>query len=133
MPHSTCTNTSTTVNVHNLLNRGLPIIFLDFSQPTDTLITWEGQLRIEKAGCVNALRFVTKNILAVVPEENSTIDWLNHYMSLPVANPLQVKAGDVLQIALQYRAGCSIPTLEAAIRMAVVTDKVDAGRAVAHA
>jgi type I protein arginine methyltransferase len=35
---------------------------LDFSQPNDTLIAWEGQMRIEKAGCVNALRFVTKNI-----------------------------------------------------------------------
>ncbi len=99
---------------------------LDFSQANDTLITFAGQIRIEKAGCVNALRFVTKNILAVVPEENSTIDWLNHYMSLPMPNPIQVKAGDTIDISFQYRAGGSIPALEAAIRVSVATEKAQA-------
>ena len=97
---------------------------LDFSQATDTAIAWQGRFLIEKAGCVNSLRFITKNVLAVVPEENSTIDWLNHYMTLPLTNPVQVKAGAVIEVSFQYRAGGSIPSLEAAIRVDVVGDRV---------
>ena len=93
---------------------------LDFSQPTDMAIAWQGQFVAEKAGSVNALRFITKNVLAVVPEENSTIDWLNHYMTLPVANPVQVRAGDIIEVSFHYRAGASIPSLEATINVAVV-------------
>ena len=95
---------------------------LDFSQPTDTTIAWQGRFQIEKSGVINALRFITKNILAVVPEENSTIDWLNHYMALPMVNPMQVKAGDVVEVSFQYRAGGSIASLEAAIRVEMVSE-----------
>jgi protein arginine N-methyltransferase 1 len=35
---------------------------------------------------------------------STTIDWLNHYMMLPLANPVEVRAGDVLQVSFQYRA-----------------------------
>jgi predicted RNA methylase len=97
---------------------------LDFSQPTDTHIAFEGKFLIEKAGCVNAIRFITKNVLAVVPEENSTIDWLNHYMSLPLTVPVQVQAGDVIGLSFAYRAGGSLPSLEAAIKVEVLYDSV---------
>jgi predicted RNA methylase len=103
---------------------------LDFSQPNDTLISWEGNFTVEKGGCLNAMRFITKNILAVVPEENSTIDWLNHYMSLPLAKPVQVKAGEVIRVGFQYRAGGSIPSLEAAIQVEVLRETADASAAV---
>jgi predicted RNA methylase len=97
---------------------------LDFSQPTDLAIAWQGRFVAEQAGSVNAMRFVTKNILAVVPEQNSTIDWLNHYMTLPLANPVQVQAGDVLDVSFHYRAGASIPSLEAVIRVELVRESV---------
>lgn len=106
---------------------------LDFSQPTDTRIAWEGQFRIDKAGTLNALRFITKNILAVVSEESSTIDWLNHSMALPLDSPVQVSPGDVLQVSFQYRAGGSIPSLQAAIRAQVLaTASVEAAIAAAE-
>jgi protein arginine N-methyltransferase 1 len=102
---------------------------LDFSQPTDTQIAWEGQFLVEQAGTLNAMRFITKNILAVVSEESSTIDWLNHYMTLPLENPMQVRTGDVLQVSFQYRAGGTIPSLQAAIRAEVLAIPLT-GRAV---
>jgi hypothetical protein len=64
---------------------------------------------------MNSLRFITKNILAVVQERGTTIDWLNHYMSIPLAQPLAVAAGDVVDISFQYRAGGSIPSLQASV------------------
>ena len=97
---------------------------MDFSQPTDSLIAFEGQFLVEKAGTLNALRFITKNILAVVPEESGTIDWLNHYMAMPLATPVAVRVGDVLQVSFHYRAGGSLPSLEATMRAEVVTQAV---------
>jgi protein arginine N-methyltransferase 1 len=88
---------------------------LDFNQPTDTLIAWTGQFAIDRPGTLNAMRFVTKNILAVVPEESGTIDWLNHYMTVPLERPLDVVAGDTVQLSFRYRAGGSIPSLQASM------------------
>jgi protein arginine N-methyltransferase 1 len=93
---------------------------MDFTGPVDSLIAWEGQFLVEKAGRMNSLRFITKNVLSIIEERGTTIDWLNHYMMLPLAAPLDVQAGDVVQLAFAYRAGGSIPSLEASIRSAVV-------------
>ena len=93
---------------------------MDFSQPTDMNVAWEGRFLIEKAGRLNALRFITKNVLSIVEEVGATIDWLNHYMMLPLARPLDVKAGDVVKVSFAYRCGGSIPSLESSIRAEVV-------------
>jgi hypothetical protein len=75
---------------------------------------------METAGVLNALRFVTKNVLAIVQEEGGTIDWLNHYMIVPLEHPFRVAPGDVVAASFQYRAGGSIPSLQASLRVASV-------------
>jgi protein arginine N-methyltransferase 1 len=98
---------------------------LDFTQPVNPLISFDGQFTVEKGGHLNAMRFITKNILAVVEESGSTIDWLNHYMTLPLAKPMDVVAGDVLGVSFQYRAGGSIQSLQASIRTDLVREAAD--------
>ncbi|WP_338761799.1 methyltransferase domain-containing protein [Massilia sp. METH4] len=93
---------------------------IDFTQPNDTSYSWEGKFVIDRDGTVNAIRFITKNILSVVQERATTIDWLNHYMALPLERPVEVKAGDVLQVAFAYRAGGSIPSLQARLSASVM-------------
>jgi protein arginine N-methyltransferase 1 len=93
---------------------------LDFNQAVDSLIAWEGRFLVEKGGRMNALRFITKNVLTIIEERGTTIDWLNHYMMLPLAHPFDVQAGDIVQVSFAYRAGGSIPSLEASIRTEVV-------------
>lgn len=93
---------------------------IDFSQPVDPLFAWEGQFLVEKAGRLNALRFITKNVLSIIEERGTTIDWLNHYMTLPLAQPFDVQAGDIVQVGFAYRAGGSLPSLEASIKAEVV-------------
>jgi hypothetical protein len=61
---------------------------------------------------VNALRFITKNILAVVPEQSTTIDWFIDYLVLPLREPVEAKAGDAIKVAFRYLAGGSIRSLE---------------------
>lgn len=106
----------------------LPSVYsiLDFSQPTDTLIRWEGSFRMEGSGTLNALRFITKNILTVLLDQSTTIDWLNHYMVLPLGEPLRVKMGDEVQVSFQYRAGNSIASLQNAMQVEIVGARVDA-------
>lgn len=89
---------------------------LDFTQSVSEEISWQGAFDIERDGTVNALRFITKNILAVVMEQSTTIDWLNHYLSLPLPEPINVKVGDRLYVQFSYRAGGSIPSLQASIK-----------------
>lgn len=93
---------------------------LDFSQPVDSVIAWEGSVVAEQDGTLNAMRFITKNVLAIVQERAATIDWLNHYMTLPLERALTVRAGDLLRMSFAYRAGASIPSLQASIRVEVL-------------
>lgn len=93
---------------------------LDFSVAVDPVIRWRGALQVKRAGTVNALRFITKNILAVVKQTGSTINWLNHYMVLPLEVPALLRRGDLLDIAFEYRAGESIPSLQATLQATVM-------------
>lgn len=97
---------------------------LDFSQDVGETILWEGGFTMAQPGTVNALRFITKNILAVLMRQGTTIDWLNHYMVLPLAEPVQVSVGDTLRVGFQYRAGGSIPSLQQAMRAVCVEAEV---------
>jgi predicted RNA methylase len=85
---------------------------LDFSQPTAQEIAWQGSFKLERDGTVNALRFITKNILAIDSVKSSTIDWLIDYLVLPLQQPLSGKAGDALQVSFKHLAGGSIRSLE---------------------
>jgi protein arginine N-methyltransferase 1 len=97
---------------------------IDFNQPNELTYVWEGKFVVERSGEINAMRFITKNILAVVSERSSTIDWLNHYMTLPLATPVKAREGDILKVSFQYRAGGSIPSLEASLKAEVMYEAV---------
>lgn len=80
---------------------------------------------MQESGTLNALRFITKNILTVLQEQSSTIDWLNHYMVLPLAEPLRVTRGEEVHVSFQYRAGNSIASLQNAIHAQVAGASVE--------
>ncbi len=84
---------------------------MDFTESNSLDIAWEGSFMIRRAGTVNSLRFITKNILAMVEETTSSINWLNRYMAFPLANPVNVRAGDVLRASFHYQAGGLLSSL----------------------
>ncbi|WP_295751772.1 methyltransferase domain-containing protein [Undibacterium sp.] len=92
---------------------------IDFSAPIDMLISWQGSFSMTEDGNLNALRFITKNILSVLQQQSSTIDWLNHYMVLPLPSALQVKAGDIIDVSFRYRGGASIASLQNALQAVI--------------
>lgn len=70
---------------------------------------------MEQAGTVNSLRFVTKNLLTILPEEGRSIDWDMQDLVVPLAQPIHVKFGDVVRIRFRYHAGDSLIALAEAI------------------
>lgn len=97
---------------------------LDLSQPTSRDIQWQGSFILTQDGKVNALRFITKNILAVVHEQASTIDWLIDYLVLPLGTTVQGKTGDTLQVSFSYQTGGSIRSLEQSLQAALSPQKI---------
>jgi len=96
---------------------------LDFTQPTSQEIAWKGSFKMELDGEVNALRFITKNILAIDPVRSTTIDWLIDYLVLPLQQSIAVKAGDELQVSFHHLAGGSIRSLERNIQAKLSSPK----------
>ena len=111
-----------TPNMHGTFELARPAVYsvLDFTQANPLDIVWDGTVAIEESGVVNALRFITKNILAVLMDRSSTIDWLNRYMVFPLKTPVTVQAGELLRIRFQYRAGDFLSVLKDALEVEVV-------------
>ncbi|GAA4011308.1 methyltransferase domain-containing protein [Actimicrobium antarcticum] len=100
---------------------------LDFQRDIDPEIDWRGNFTMAHSGTVTSLRFVTKNILAVLMQTGTTIDWLNNYMILPLNEPVTVLAGEVLQVSFRYRAGGSLPSLQVTMKACLLAGGVSAG------
>ena len=92
---------------------GEPAIYqmLCYDHALPETCTWDGAVTIGGSGRLNALRFITKNVLAILVEEQRTIDWINQYLIVPLGKPLTVEAGDRIQVRFSYRPGDSFAAL----------------------
>ena len=93
---------------------GDPVIFHQFmyDQPFGLNIEWSGDVPVNTTGTVNALRFITKNLLSVDPETQNITEWSNHYLIYPLAQGLEVKPGNVLEISFGYTSGAPLNALK---------------------
>ncbi len=87
----------------------------EYSQPYPTHFAVDHSATIETTGTLNALRFITKNLLAILEEEKRSIDWDMHDLVVPLATPLTVRAGDLVRIRFRYDAGDSLLALAESI------------------
>ncbi len=90
-----------------------PEIFqmLSYTEPFSQTCCWDGKVVIAKNGELNALRLITKNILAINFATGSTVDWHTHYIVLPLPTPLAVAAGDHISIRFNYQGGDPLSAL----------------------
>jgi type I protein arginine methyltransferase len=104
-------------NADRVSRMGAPALYATFEYAADYATTFEVDCVsvMEHEGTVNSLRFVTKNLLAILPDEQRSIDWDMLDLVVPLAQPLQVKFGDVVRIRFSYRAGDSLLALAEAI------------------
>jgi protein arginine N-methyltransferase 1 len=102
------------------LELGPPTVYHSvlYEQPLSEQITWSGPLAITHSGELNALRFITKNLLAILPQENRSVDWRMNYLVVPLETPSEVDAGDTVHVTLDYRAGAPLTSLVPELRHA---------------
>jgi protein arginine N-methyltransferase 1 len=93
---------------------------IDFVEAIADEFNWQGTFTLQKNGQVNALRFITKNILAITIENNSFIEWQNHYLILPLAESIHAKADNRLHVSFNYLAGGSILHLQKSINATLI-------------
>lgn len=74
-------------------------------------IAWTGSLAITRAGSLNAIRFITKNVLAILPAERRSIDWLMNYLVVPLPEAIEVSAGDSVELTFDYAFGGALQSL----------------------
>lgn len=88
---------------------------IDFTQPLSEEINWKGAFALEHLRQVNALRFITKNILFLSTTDGSIIDWYSPHLVMPLSEPTCTKIGDLLHVSFDYRAGGSLAHLQNSI------------------
>ncbi len=99
-----------------------PAVFQIFSyeDAIPQTCSWDGSIQISTDGQLNALRLITKNILAVILEEQRTIDWFNQYLIVPLDEPMQVHAGDEVAISFNYPTGANFDALTRSLDVSIV-------------
>ncbi len=104
-------------NAHRVTNLATPVLYsmFSYSDAFSTRFRVDQTIQIEQAGTLNSLRFVTKNLLALVADEARSIDWDMHDLVIPLPSPIEVEVGDVVRIRFQYDAGDSLLALAEAI------------------
>jgi type I protein arginine methyltransferase len=100
------------------IEMGAPKIysFIEYTKDLPDTFPVDGVLTADRAGTINALRFITKNVVGVFPTEQRSADWHMPYMSIALPEPIAVEAGDDIHVRFQYDAGASIEALQASVQ-----------------
>ncbi len=84
---------------------------LAYDEPFSQTCQWDGEIIMADSGQLNALRLITKNILAINMMTRSTIDWHTQYIILPLPKPMPVSKGDFISIRFSYQGGAPLNAL----------------------
>jgi predicted RNA methylase len=103
---------------------GDPEVFhlLSYADPFSQTCRWDGEITIAESGHLNALRLITKNLLAINLDTCSTVDWHTQYIILPLSKPLSVLAGDNISIRFNYQGGAPLNALTDSLQVCHVRD-----------
>jgi predicted RNA methylase len=96
-----------------------PTIFQSFTYDGDLpqKCRFDGEIKIAVDGELNAIRVITKNILAILLAEQRTVDWYNQYLIVPLNEPLSVCAGDEVNIQFEYSPGAHLDALSDSLQV----------------
>lgn len=96
-----------------------PVIFqiANYSESLPLSCEWQGDITLAQGGSLNALRFITKNILAIIESEQRSIDWFSQYLILPLSEPMEVRCGQRISVSFGYTLGDPISTLKPVVAL----------------
>ncbi len=98
---------------------GEPVVYqaLDVAEAIARRVAWTGPLTMTQPGSLNAVRFITKNLLAILPAERRSVDWVMNYLIVPLAAAIEVRAGDTVEVAFDYAFGGPLDSLQPTARL----------------
>jgi type I protein arginine methyltransferase len=97
-----------------------PRVFQQFfyEVPLPDSCTGDLEFILERDGVVNAVRVITKNLLAVGPA--GTVEWLMNYLVVPLREPVEAPAGSRVRVRFEYHPGDEISALMDTARAVVL-------------
>ena len=75
----------------------------------------QGPVEVSEGGLANAIRIITKNLLAIEPRSRQTAEWIMGYLIVPLASPLLVHAGDQPIVSFDYEPGDELHVLTSSL------------------
>lgn len=105
---------------------GNPEVFqlLSYAEPFNQTCHWDGEIIIAENGQLNALRLITKNILAINMLTHNTVDWHTQYIIVPLSTPIRVSKGDHISICFSYQGGAPLNALSDSLEVRLVSKRV---------
>lgn len=105
---------------------GNPEIFqlLSYAEPFSQTCHWNGEIIIAENGQLNALRLITKNILAINMLTHNTVDWHTQYIIVPLSTPIAVSKGDHISIRFSYQGGAPLNALSDSLEVHLVSKRI---------
>ena len=96
---------------------GDPFVYqiIQYSENFPEQFSWDGIVHIKTSGLLNALRFITKNILLVLITEKNTVDWNNQHLIVPLPAPVKVEKDDKVHIKFSYSSGAQLEALRESV------------------
>jgi hypothetical protein len=79
---------------------------------------------VEQPGWLNAVRLITKNLLATSVAPPTSVEWLMSYLVVPLGAPLYADRGSTVRVTFAYRPGDEIHVLTDSVRAAAVPGSV---------
>jgi predicted RNA methylase len=111
-------------SVHvDTIEMGVPEVYasIEYAGELPGTIIVKGFVVADKQGQINALRFITKNLVGIFPGAGCSADWHMQYMALPLSHPLAVSPGDRVRLSFQYETGGSVESLTSSIQAELMT------------
>jgi predicted RNA methylase len=102
---------------------GDPKVFqlLSYEEPFSQICACDEEILITENGQLNALRLITKNILAINVQTYSTIDWHTQYIIFPLTEPIKVSKGDQVAINFSYPGGAPLNALPDSLQVRLMS------------
>jgi predicted RNA methylase len=92
---------------------------VDYVKPAQTELAADLSWQFAAAAEVNALRFITRNLLATDPAGvRQSVEWYNQHLIVPLPQSLDLVPGQLLHARFAYRAGAPLSTLAAGMHVA---------------
>jgi type I protein arginine methyltransferase len=101
-----------------------PQVYQQFFYDDELPTTCAAEMRFtaDRPGWLNAIRIVTKNVLAAHLDPPGTVDWLMNYLVVPLNTAAFVGTGSEVRITFEYQPGDEIYVLADSVRAELLTD-----------